>query len=148
MVNALTRLVPVNAIYFKGDWASKFHPNATKEKDFRLSDGKSTKKVQMMRKPKKFQWAQLKDLGASMLELPFKGDMVVMQILLPDAVQGLGTMEDCLRTTDLEQLFRDAVSDRLVALELPKFSNLNLGSSKATNQSKQLSTRAGNERYL
>ena len=139
MVNALTRLVPVNAIYFKGDWASKFHPNATKEKDFRLSDEKSTKK---------FQWAQLKDLGASMLELPFKGDMVVMQIQLPDAMQGLSTMEDCLRTTDLEQLFRDAVSDRLVALELPKFSNLNLGSSKATNQSKQLSTRAGNERYV
>ena len=89
MVNALTRLVPVNAIYLKGDWASKFHSNATKEKDFRLSDGKSTKKVQIMRKPKMFQWAQLNDLGASMLELPFKGDMVVMQIQLPDAIQGL-----------------------------------------------------------
>ena len=31
MVNALTRLVPVNAIYFKGDWAVKFDPNATTE---------------------------------------------------------------------------------------------------------------------
>ena len=86
MVNALTRLVPVNTIYFKGDWASKFQLNATKEKDFRLSDGKSTKKVQIMRKPKTFQWAQLNDLGASMLELPFKGDMVIMQNLLPDTV--------------------------------------------------------------
>ena len=86
MVNALTRLVPVKAIYFKGDWDSKFHPNATKQNDFRLSDKKSTKKVQMMPKPKNFQWAQLKDLGASMLELPFKGDMVIMQNLLPDAV--------------------------------------------------------------
>ena len=148
MVNALTRLVPVKAIYFKGDWDSKFHPNATKQNDFRLSDKKSTKNVKTMPKPKKFQLAQLKDLGASMLELPFKGDMVVMQNLLPDAVQRLVTMEDCLRTMDLEQLFRKAVSDRLVALKLPKFSNLNLGSSKATNQSKQLSTRAGNERYV
>ena len=86
MVNALTRLVPVKAIYFKGDWDSKFHPNATKQNDFRLSDKKSTKKVKTMPKPKKFQWAQLKDLGASMLELPFKGDMVIMQNLLPDAV--------------------------------------------------------------
>ena len=81
MVNALTRLVPVKAIYFKGDWASKFHPNATKEKDFRLSDKKSTKKVQMMPKPKNFQWAQLKDLGASMLELLFNGEVETDQIL-------------------------------------------------------------------
>merc|ERR1712098_1964 len=108
-------------IYFKGDWAVKFDPNATTEKDFHLSDGESTKKVQMMRQTEEFQWAELKDLEASMLELPYKGDRVVMQILLPNAVQGLSTMEDRLRTTDLEQLFRDAERERKIAVELPKF---------------------------
>jgi len=121
MINAMTRLVLVNAIYFKGDWALKFDPNATTEKDFRLSDGESTKKVQMMRQTEEFQWAELKDLEASMLELPYKGDRVVMQILLPNAVQGLSTLEDRLRTTDLEQLFRDEERNRKIAVELPKF---------------------------
>merc|ERR1711890_70862 len=88
-INALTRLVLVNAIYFKGDWASKFDCNATKEKDFRLSDGESTKKVQMMRQTRKFQWAELEVLEGSMVELPYKGDRLVMQILLPNSVQGI-----------------------------------------------------------
>jgi len=75
----------------------------------------------MMRQTEEFQWAELKDLEASMVELPYKGDRVVMQILLPNAVQGLSTMEDRLRTTDLEQLFRDAERERKIAVELPKF---------------------------
>lgn len=121
MINALTRLVLVNAIYFKGDWASKFDSKHTTEQDFHLSDGESTKKVPMMRQTRKFQWAELEGIEASMLELPYKGDRLVMQILLPKAVQGLGLLEERLRTTDLEQLFKEAQREEKVAVQLPKF---------------------------
>merc|ERR1712106_750372 len=73
MLNSLTRLVLVNAIYFKGDWASKFDAKKTADEDFHLDDG-STKKVPMMRQTKKFQFAILDELSASMLELPYTGD--------------------------------------------------------------------------
>lgn len=44
----LTRLVLVNAIYFKGDWKQKFRKEDTEITDFHKQDG-STVKVPMMK---------------------------------------------------------------------------------------------------
>ena len=44
---ALTRLVAVNSIYFKGLWKSRFQPQSTKMRSFTGGDGK-TYKVPMM----------------------------------------------------------------------------------------------------
>lgn len=38
---ALTRLVLVNAVYFKGLWKSRFQPENTKKRTFVAADGKS-----------------------------------------------------------------------------------------------------------
>lgn len=38
---ALTRLVLVNAVYFKGLWKSRFQPENTKKRTFVTADGKS-----------------------------------------------------------------------------------------------------------
>lgn len=38
---ALTRLVLVNAVYFKGLWKSRFQPESTKKRTFVAGDGKS-----------------------------------------------------------------------------------------------------------
>lgn len=37
ILDSLTRLVLVNAIYFKGNWDKKFSENATQEVDFRVN---------------------------------------------------------------------------------------------------------------
>merc|ERR1711970_1686451 len=58
MLNALTRLVLVNAIYFKGDWEAKFDQKLTKDQDFSVSPS-DTVTVEMMRQERKFQWAYL-----------------------------------------------------------------------------------------
>jgi serpin B len=42
VLNSLTRLVLVNAVYFKGDWVRKFDVADTKEENFYIS---STEKV-------------------------------------------------------------------------------------------------------
>lgn len=44
---AQTRLVITNAVYFKGQWASPFHENSTKEESFTIADG-SSRPVKMM----------------------------------------------------------------------------------------------------
>jgi len=121
MLDALTRLVLVNAIYFKGDWASKFDPKLTTNQDFHLSDG-STKTVSMMRQTTEFDSARLDNLDAVMLELPYRGDRMVMQILLPNTIQGLSQLEDRLRTTaNLEELFRSNQREEKLIVHLPKF---------------------------
>jgi len=122
MLNALTRLVLVNAIYFKGDWEIKFDPKHTKEQDFHLNDG-SKKQVPMMRLKEHFQYAELDSLDASMLELPYKGNRLVMQILLPRANNGLGQLEEKLRTAgdDLNSLFESDGREVEVSVQLPKF---------------------------
>ena len=43
----MTRIVLVNAVYFKGVWQQKFNPESTREEDFYVTSDK-TVKVQMM----------------------------------------------------------------------------------------------------
>jgi len=120
MLNPLTRLVLVNAIYFKGDWASKFDVKKTTDEDFHLDDG-STKKVPMMRQTKKFQFAILDELSASMLELPYTGDRLSLQLVLPGRGNNLAALEQKLRTADLQQLFDSNKGEDKVAVTLPRF---------------------------
>jgi len=115
-----TRLVLVNAIYFKGDWASKFDIKKTTDEDFHLEDG-STKKVPMMRQTKKFEFAILEELSASMMELPYTGDRLSLQLLLPRRGNSLATLEQKLRTVDLQQLFDSQRSEEKIVVTLPRF---------------------------
>merc|ERR1712106_212344 len=101
LLSALTRLVLVNAIYFKGDWASKFDPKLTKDQDFSVGPS-TTVKVPMMMQERKFNWAYLETLSSSMVELPYKGDRIVMQVLLPGERHGLKDLEDKLKSQNAQ----------------------------------------------
>jgi hypothetical protein len=52
-------------------------------KDFHLDGaGRPTRKVKMMRQTfKKVQFGHLRSIGATMVELPYKGNRIVMQVL-------------------------------------------------------------------
>ena len=115
-----TRLVLVNAIYFKGNWSIKFDPKGTKKQDFHLTDG-SIKKVPMMSLTEKFHLAYLKTLDATMLELPYKGDRLVMQLLLPGRKTTLAAVEDKMGTEDLQQLWTTRNRHAKVEVHLPRF---------------------------
>ena len=75
----------------------------------------------MMRQTKKFEFAILDDLSASMLELPYTGDRLSLQILLPRKGNNLAALEQKLRTVDLQQLFDSNRGEEKVAVTLPKF---------------------------
>ena len=79
-VGPMTRLVLVNAIYFKGSWTSPFNPVATRPAPFTLADG-STVEVSMMAQKDNFKLAQTEKLQA--LELPYGDGGLSMIILLP-----------------------------------------------------------------
>jgi serpin B len=117
VLTALTRLVLVNAIYFKGNWQSQFPAAATKDAPFHVADGKSVPTPMMSRKLG-CKYASLPALDV--LELPYAGDRVSMVVLLPKAIDGIGAMEASLSAEGLPQWLA-ALRKQDVQVFLPRF---------------------------
>lgn len=66
-IDAETRLVLTNAVYFKGQWASRFDPARTRPAPFKTPDG--TVDVPMMAQAGRFAVGHVD--GATLLELPY-----------------------------------------------------------------------------
>jgi len=78
----LTKSVLVNAIYFKGEWENKFDKELTIPMKFYCSS-KVTVDVPMMFRKGKYKMVQDKRLGgASVLEIPYKGQRLSMILFL------------------------------------------------------------------
>lgn len=86
VLSPLTRLVLANAIYFKGDWASRFKTENTRSAPFTLPDGTNVD-VPMMAQTGDFKLARTDTLQA--LELPYEGGTLSMLILLPNPGEDL-----------------------------------------------------------
>ncbi len=118
-VTPLTRLVLTNAIYFRGDWAEQFDREKTRDETFSLPGG-ATRTVPLMFRKVKAGYGEIPDARAKLLELPYRGDALSMIVLLPDAVDGLGALEDQLTAGRLERWLA-AASRRDVLVHLPRF---------------------------
>ncbi|KAM4543873.1 leukocyte elastase inhibitor-like [Fundulus diaphanus] len=94
-VNNMTRMVLVNAIYFKGTWDEPFLTCRTFEAEFKLNK-KETKPVQMMEQTWSFPNAFVPEVNCEILEMPYKGKELSMLIILPKEIE-----DD---TTGLEKL--------------------------------------------
>ncbi|XP_057555839.1 serpin B8 isoform X4 [Hippopotamus amphibius kiboko] len=81
-VGPLTKLVLVNAIYFKGKWNEQFDRKHTRGMPFKTNKEKKT--VQMMFKEAKFKMGYVEEVHAQVLELPYVGAELSLLILLPD----------------------------------------------------------------
>jgi serpin B len=122
-IDALTRLVLVNAIYFRASWKHPFDPADTSPDPFRLLDG-STVTVPTMHGQLTTRYAA--GDGYAAVELPYLGDELAMTVIVPDAG----------RFADVESRFDRGFFDGVIAgmrtyqvtLSLPKYSfRTNLG---------------------
>ena len=116
----MTRMILVNAIYFKGDWAKKFDAKDTKKEKFYRSDGSSVD-VDMVNMKKKFSMDYIRDLKTKVLELPYKGESLSMIILLPDDKDGLAKLESALTADHLMKLRVNPHGRNDVVVALPRF---------------------------
>ncbi len=98
-----TRLVLVNAVYFKGYWRNKFRASNTKKQAFTLLNGTNVQ-VDMMRQTARFRGAQLKELGCTVLQMPYRGDELRMMVFLSDDPEGFYAMEERLAGLDIGRL--------------------------------------------
>lgn len=121
VLDSLTRMVIVNAIYFKGNWDSQFDEKRTQPQDFKVAPGQ-TKSVPTMHAKKKFAVGSIEGLSCQAIELPYKGKDLSMVVVLPNNDFGLRLLVESLTQELLSQLFqslRPAMGD--VNLSLPKF---------------------------
>jgi serine protease inhibitor len=81
VLDAMTRLVLVNAIYLKAPWMVPFSEHATQPGDFTRLDG-TTVSAQMMHTFDSFAYARGEDWEA--VELPYIGNQLAMTLILPD----------------------------------------------------------------
>jgi len=116
VIDQLTRLVLVNAIYFKASWVHAFEEAATRDGDFRLIDGGAVT-VPMMEQTESFRFAE--GDGWQAVELPYVGDAVSMVIMLPEA----GRFEEFENDLDAESAAAaiNALASATVHLTMPKF---------------------------
>uniref|UniRef100_A0A6J0VAX0 Serpin B6 n=1 Tax=Pogona vitticeps TaxID=103695 RepID=A0A6J0VAX0_9SAUR len=105
IIHNLTRLVLVNAIYFKGNWADQFLKERTSERPFKISKNES-KPVQMMHKKAKYNMTYIEEYRTKILEIPYIGNELSMIILLPDNIED--------NSTGLEKLERELTYEKLV----------------------------------
>jgi serpin B len=117
-LNALTRLVLVNAIYFKGDWASKFNKAATIKADFHVSPTE-TVKVDMMVATAEYAGEMNKELGCTILQVPYKGERLNMLFFLSDKPEGFSDMEKKFASFDFTTL--NLTRKTKFEVSIPKF---------------------------
>lgn len=116
-VRAETRLVLVNAVYFKAAWETPFPEYVTKPA--RFTSGGASFETPTMRNVMRAGYAA-RD-GIQVLDMPYEGGEVSMTILLPGAVDGLADLERRLTPEALAGWTADLPAMR-VAVELPRWS--------------------------
>ncbi|TDG51656.1 hypothetical protein AWZ03_001716 [Drosophila navojoa] len=114
-----TQALLVNAIYFKARWANEFSAMDTTPDKFRVNSNKAIT-VAMMYNDDVFAYAELPELDAVALELPYAGTEVSMLFVLPNQVDGLPQLERELERRDLNQIAA-RLRREMVAVRLPKF---------------------------
>ena len=116
-LNALTRLVLVNAVYFQGLWEYPFPRESTKSAPFETGTGE-TADVPMMSRRGDFAYGERESL--QILELPYAGDRLSMVVFLPGNRNALADLESSL-TVDTVNRWMASTRRREVDVYLPRF---------------------------
>ncbi|CAF1344884.1 unnamed protein product [Adineta ricciae] len=127
-VNADTRLIIINCIYFKGTWVKQFDENNTIEQaDFHEANNKISK-VKLMYQKNKYAYAENKDLRVQVAHIPYKSEnrdtQFVLTVILPNKGVPLSDVES--RLTAEPDLMHTLLSHVVATTEelllyLPKF---------------------------
>lgn len=115
-VDADTRLVLTNAVYFNAAWQTPFKPEATLPADFTLLDG-SKKKVPTMSGVQDMDYGDGADYAA--VSLPYDGGELSMALILP--TQGSLDAFEASLTPERLQTILGGLSDHSVTITLPRF---------------------------
>lgn len=116
-VDSETRMTLANAIYFKGEWVSRFKKSDTKEMPFYPSKNE-TSKVPMMHQTNDLNYGEGDVL--QILEMPYAGQALSMVIALPREIDGLQKLEEMLTADSFREWSKNPYK-RPVDVYFPRF---------------------------
>lgn len=118
ILNDLTRLVLINAIYFYGSWDKKFDETQTKPMEFYIEKDKVVK-ASFMFANDKFNYLENEKL--QILEIPYAGKKVSMLIVLPKNSDNFNSLINLVKGDNYYKIF-NKLSLQKVRILIPKFS--------------------------
>nr|XP_002734390.1 PREDICTED: serpin B3-like [Saccoglossus kowalevskii] len=120
VISTMTKLVLVNAIYFKGKWANQFNPKFTKVDNFYLDKRNAVKIPMMYNNENKFKFYADDVLKCQILEMPYSGSNLSMIAILPDEVNGLLSLQKNITSDTLQKWFSQ-LHETKVDVTFPRF---------------------------
>lgn len=117
LLNAETRLIIANAIYFKADWEQKFKPSLTRDLEFFPSPGTSMK-TRMMNLKASFNYTEVGPL--QILEMPYVGNELSMVIILPKDIDGFRQVDKTLSAENIK-IWKEQMVPTEIMVYIPKF---------------------------
>jgi serpin B len=116
-IDPKTRMVLVNAIYFKAGWQEPFQEAETERNAVFHAVAKDVN-TDLMQQMKRLSYAEGE--GLQVLELPYEGRELAMVVLLPRQKDGLGNLERSLTVAKLDSCL-DKLAPEVVEVGLPRF---------------------------
>lgn len=116
-LDSLTKVVLLNAIYFKGLWENPFDKDRTQDLIF-YNNGITPVRVPTMISERDVMYARMKGEGFHAISLPYKGKDISMIIILPLSRNSLNDIH--LSAEKLQHIISSMSKDKLV-ITLPKF---------------------------
>ncbi|XP_046746846.1 antichymotrypsin-2-like isoform X2 [Diprion similis] len=116
-VNEWTKIIMINAVYFKGNWEQKFDTEYTENRPFYIT--KDTKRhIPTMYRKSDYAYAELEELNARAIQLPYSNKDFSMLIILPNEIDELQNLEENFNPGTIAST---NWRSRKVELYLPKF---------------------------
>jgi len=116
-IDALTRLVLANAIYFKGSWLYEFEESATQKAPFTLLDSSKIDVDMMQLSGERLQYAEIGNY--QLVRLPYLSTDFSMVLMVPGEGE-FKAVESSLTADEFRAALQQMSSER-VNLQMPKF---------------------------
>ena len=116
-----SRLVLLNAIYFKANWMKSFNKFDTSSQVFDINQEKQLN-VDMMNQQETFSFAENDKLDCQVLDLPYEDENFSMLIFLPNqsGSEPLNRIIKNLEYRDITRILKD-MKEKVMSVSLPKF---------------------------
>ena len=118
LIDYLTRMVLVNAIYFKANWEKAFDEKQTQKMDFHISTGADVN-CDFMFAENDFKFYEQED-GLMAIEIPYSKGKMSMLVILPKDNNGFDVLKKEI-SLDLYNKINSGLVSKKVKLWLPRF---------------------------